>query len=105
MCVQVLRDTSYQRKYNVRPVQLDELDAGLVHVKSEPAAEEVQGDSLQHLSEAAAPGLPCQSGELSERFEPVLSLALQQLRRDVDNTCSVLGISPGQSQIIIIIIL
>ena len=80
VCVQVLRDTSYQRKYNVRPVQLDELDAGLVHVKSEPAAEEVQGDSLQHLSEAAAPGLPCQSGELSERFEPVLSLLSWMLK-------------------------
>lgn len=99
--IQVLRDTSFQRKYNVRPLlQLSELDAGgLISIKSEPVCEVAAavGPHQQHAAGSEASG--ALAGELScdaERIEPVLSLALQQLRRDVDNTCSVLGISPGE---------
>ena len=37
-------------------------------------------------------------GDLArEQIEPVLSLAIQQLQKDFDNTCVALGIHPGES--------
>ncbi|KAF4520180.1 hypothetical protein B566_EDAN003892 [Ephemera danica] len=90
--------------------EVNELDAGLAQVKSEPVAADVaavqapqplqQQQQQQQLTNTASTS-GALGGELScdaERIEPVLSLALQQLRRDVDNTCSVLGISPEPSQ-------
>lgn len=71
---EVLRDTSFQRKYNLRPVDLGGVGTGYVE---DMEAGECVGDLAR------------------EQLEPVLSLAIQQLQKDFDNTCVALGIHPG----------
>lgn len=73
---EVLRDTSFQRKYNLRPVDLGGVGTGFVE-DMEP------GECVGELAR--------------EQIEPVLSLAIQQLQKDFDNTCVALGIHPGES--------
>lgn len=73
---EVLRDTSFQRKYNLRPVDLGGVGTGFVE---DMEAGECVGDLAR------------------EQLEPVLSLAIQQLQKDFDNTCVALGIHPGKS--------
>lgn len=73
---EVLRDTSFQRKYNLRPVDLGGVGTGFVE---DMEAGECVGDLAR------------------EQLEPVLSLAIQQLQKDFDNTCVALGIHPGES--------
>ncbi|XP_070151092.1 DNA-binding protein D-ETS-4 isoform X1 [Polyergus mexicanus] len=70
---EVLRDTSFQRKYNLRPVDLGGVGTGYVE---DMEAGECVGDLAR------------------EQLEPVLSLAIQQLQKDFDNTCVALGIHP-----------
>ncbi|CAL7948300.1 unnamed protein product [Xylocopa violacea] len=70
---EVLRDTSFQRKYNLRPVDLGSVGTGFVE---DMEAGECVGDLTR------------------EQIEPVLSLAIQQLQKDFDNTCVALGIHP-----------
>ncbi|XP_053972664.1 DNA-binding protein D-ETS-4 isoform X2 [Hylaeus volcanicus] len=70
---EVLRDTSFQRKYNLRPVDLGSVGTGFV--------------------EDMEPG-ECVGDLTREQIEPVLSLAIQQLQKDFDNTCVALGIHP-----------
>ena len=72
---EVLRDTSFQRKYNLRPVDLGSVGTGFVE---DMEASECVGDLAR------------------EQIEPVLSLAIQQLQKDFDNTCVALGIHPGE---------
>lgn len=72
---EVLRDTSFQRKYNLRPVDLGSVGTGFV--------------------EDMEPG-ECVGDLTREQIEPVLSLAIQQLQKDFDNTCVALGIHPGK---------
>ncbi|XP_046613987.1 uncharacterized protein LOC124302180 isoform X1 [Neodiprion virginianus] len=70
---EVLRDTSFQRKYNLRPVDLGGVGTGFV--------ENMEGSE-------------CVGDLAREQIEPVLSLAMQQLQKDFDNTCVALGIHP-----------
>ncbi|XP_051166411.1 DNA-binding protein D-ETS-4 isoform X1 [Leptopilina boulardi] len=70
---EVLRDTSFQRKYNLRPVDLGSVGTGFV--------EDMETDE-------------CVGDLTREQIEPVLSLAIQQLQKDFDNTCVALGIHP-----------
>ncbi|XP_012288118.1 DNA-binding protein D-ETS-4 isoform X2 [Orussus abietinus] len=70
---EVLRDTSFQRKYNLRPVDLGSVGTGFV--------EDMEGNE-------------CVGDLAREQIEPVLSLAIQQLQKDFDNTCVALGIHP-----------
>jgi DNA-binding protein Fis len=49
------------------------------------------------LQSASQPDLGCEV----EQIAPVLSMALEQLKNDVDNTCNVLGISTGKTQILL----
>lgn len=65
----VLEDTTFQKRFNLRPVPLE-----LGNVKME---ENSGGDDL------VAPDI-----------DRVLSMAIEQSKRDVDSTCTVLGISP-----------
>lgn len=74
---EVLRDTSFQRKYNLRPVDLGGVGTGYVE---DMESGECVGDLAR------------------EQIEPVLSLAIQQLQKDFDNTCVALGIHPGESR-------
>lgn len=75
---EVLRDTSFQRKYNLRPVDLGGVGTGYVE---DMEAGECVGDLAR------------------EQLEPVLSLAIQQLQKDFDNTCVALDIHPGGSRL------
>ncbi|XP_023248400.1 uncharacterized protein LOC106643502 [Copidosoma floridanum] len=71
---EVLRDTSFQRKYNLRPLDLGVVGTGFVEDMAE------SGECVGELAR--------------EQIEPVLSLAIQQLQKDFDNTCVALGIHP-----------
>lgn len=75
---EVLRDTSFQRKYNLKPVDLGSI--GTAYVEEMVVVE---------------PG-ECVGDLAREQIEPVLSLAIQQLQKDFDNTCVALGIHPGK---------
>ncbi|XP_049780291.1 DNA-binding protein D-ETS-4 isoform X1 [Schistocerca cancellata] len=70
-----LRDPSFQKKYNLKPFEFAGLGSGFV--------------SEERLDLQLGLGSTC-----TERMEPVLRLAIEQLRRDVGETCSQLGISP-----------
>ncbi|EFA02538.2 DNA-binding protein D-ETS-4 isoform X1 [Tribolium castaneum] len=73
---EVLRDTSFQKKYNIKPI-----DFGFIgDIKMEEPDENAQRDLMR------------------EKIEPVLSLAIEQMRKDVDTTCAALGISPDPTQ-------
>lgn len=69
-----LEDTSFQKRLNLRPIPLE---LGSVKMEESSGGD----DSL------VAPDI-----------DRVLSMAIEQTKRDVDNTCTVLGISPGESR-------
>lgn len=75
-----LEDTSFQKRLNLRPIPLE-----LGSVKMEESS---GGDD----NALAAPDI-----------DRVLSMAFEQSKRDVDSTCTVLGISPGESFVACII--
>ncbi|KAK4886884.1 hypothetical protein RN001_003155 [Aquatica leii] len=78
---EVLRDTSFQKKFNIKPFDFGLMD----NIKMEVP------DDRDIIN-------PC-SDELSrENIDPVLNLAIEQMRKDVNNTCAVLCISPDPSQ-------
>ncbi|KAJ8980200.1 hypothetical protein NQ317_003765 [Molorchus minor] len=81
---EVLRDTSFQKKYNIKPI-----DFGLF--SGEIKMEEPEGGQEDLMSTCNEP-IP------RENIEPVLNLAIEQMRKDVDTTCATLGISPDPSQ-------
>lgn len=88
---QVLRDTSFQKKYNLKPIDF-ELGTGFVgNIKMEEPDQPMPEMDVQEMT----------NEELTrEKIEPVLSLAIEQMRKDVDNTCTVLGISQGKENTI-----
>ncbi|XP_011503533.1 PREDICTED: DNA-binding protein D-ETS-4 isoform X2 [Ceratosolen solmsi marchali] len=71
---EVLRDTSFQRRYNLRPIDFGTVGTGFVEDMAE------SGECVEDLA--------------CEQIEPVLNLAIQQLQKDFDNTCVALGIHP-----------
>ncbi|GBP07299.1 DNA-binding protein D-ETS-4 [Eumeta japonica] len=73
-----LEDTSFQKKFNLKPVFLE-----LGEVKMEESSGGA-GTSEEAL--------------VDPNIDRVLSLAIEQSKRDVDNTCTVLGISPDPMQ-------
>jgi len=83
---EVLKDTSFQKKYNLKPFDIGSLGfGGTVPRKAVKPMDtgEPDGD-LEQLDR--------------DTIEPMLSLAIEQMRKDIDTTCSVLGISPGESR-------
>lgn len=74
-----LEDTSFQKRLNLRPVPLE-----LGSIKMEDGGE---GNGAGGEEALATPDI-----------DRVLSLAIEQTKRDVDNTCTVLGISPDPMQ-------
>lgn len=67
-----LEDTSFQKRLNLKPIPFE-----LGTVKMEESS---GGDDAL----------------VTPDIDRVLSMAIEQSRRDVDNTCTVLGISPGE---------
>lgn len=99
---EVLKDTSFQRKYNLKPFDIGGVGTGF------------KSDIKMETDESAAVGNgACKEGTASERvdgtaeggvcvdiaqerIEPMLSLAIEQLKEDLNNTCTVLGIAMGE---------
>lgn len=92
---EVLKDTSFQRKYNLRPFDIGGVGTAF---KSEVKMEEesVKGDCGG--SGSGGEGGVCGVDIAQERIEPMLSLAMEQLREDLSNTCTVLGIARDPAQ-------
>ncbi|KDR08401.1 DNA-binding protein D-ETS-4 [Zootermopsis nevadensis] len=87
---EVLRDMSFQKKYNLKPFDFDGLAASgfLAGVKVE--ADEAGASCSVVKGEEGSSTLMT--------IEPVLSLAIEQIRVDISNTCSVLGIASDLAQ-------
>lgn len=77
---QFLRDTSFQKKFNIHPI---DFNFGDIKMEQEPN----DTDDLM---------MGCDQQISRETIEPVLNLAIEQMRKDVDDTCTLLGISPGK---------
>ncbi|XP_045480060.1 DNA-binding protein D-ETS-4 [Harmonia axyridis] len=77
---EALRDTSYQKKYNTRPIDLDLLES---YIKMEEDEKSPQDQLNEQLAR--------------ENIEPVLNIAIEQMRKEVDKTCATLGISTDPS--------
>lgn len=71
---QVLKDTSFQKRYNLVPVPVGELGTGFAMTEQTAASLDLPQDEI----------------------EPMLSLAMEQLKSEVQGTCAVLGITRGQ---------
>ncbi|ENN80509.1 hypothetical protein HUJ04_005409 [Dendroctonus ponderosae] len=79
---QFLRDTAFQKKFNVHPIDF-------TFVNGDIKMEEPDQEDLI---------MGCDEQISRESIEPVLSLAIEQMRKDVDDTCTLLGISPDPSK-------
>uniref|UniRef100_A0A1B6E6Z2 ETS domain-containing protein n=1 Tax=Clastoptera arizonana TaxID=38151 RepID=A0A1B6E6Z2_9HEMI len=89
---EVLKDTSFQKKYNLKPFDIGGLGTAF---KTEIKMETVDSPEPGRHHEG---GEVCGVESMQDNIEPMLSLAIEQLKEDVNNTCSALGISrdPGQ---------
>ncbi|KAL1506764.1 hypothetical protein ABEB36_006067 [Hypothenemus hampei] len=76
---QFLRDTSFQKKYNIHPIDFPFVNGDIKMEEPDPE----HGDLM----------MKCE-----EQIEPVLNLAIEQVRKDVDDTCTLLGISPDPAK-------
>lgn len=88
---EVLKDTSFQRKYNLKPFDLGGLGTAY-KVKMEEESKSSSASSTSTTpatvsSTSAVVDLPQESF-----VEPMISMAIEQLKEDVVNTCSALGI-------------
>lgn len=89
----VLRDTSFQKKFNIKPFDLPKAAADFDSNQKDVKMDEVESGSG---SSKATESNEIVEELTSEKIEPVFSLAIEQIRKDVDNTCNVLGISSGE---------
>lgn len=80
---EVLKDTSFQKKYNLRPFDIAGLGTGYqTEIKTEDGKSTLKEDVCDvNLAEGI--------------IAPMLSKAIEQLMQDVDNTCIMLGIPRG----------
>lgn len=79
---EALRDTSFQKKFNIRPIDFGFLGSDI-------KMEEPEHDDLMRT---------CNEEMVKGNIEPVLNMAIEQMRKDVNNTCATLGISADPSQ-------
>lgn len=86
----VLRDTSFQKKFNLKPFDLLKTENLIQPSEKDVKMEEENGSAKSVENNEIVEELT------SEKIEPVFSLAIEQIRKDVDNTCNVLGISSGE---------
>jgi len=90
---EVLRDMSFQRKYNLKPFDFDGLAASGF----------LAGTDTRVKIETEEAGTSCsvakgEEGSALMNIEPVLSLAIEHIREDINNTCNVLGIASDLAQ-------
>lgn len=81
---EVLRDTSFQKKYNIKPI-----DFGFMTTQIKMEEPEEQKELMS----------TCQEQLARENIQPALNLAIEarieEMRKDVDSTCTALNITPG----------
>lgn len=75
-----LEDTTFQKRLNLRPIPLE-----LGSVKMEESSGGAGDVEL-----------------VTPDIDRVLSMAIEQSKRDMDSTCTVLGISPGESNLFLV---
>ncbi|KAI4462544.1 ets [Holotrichia oblita] len=84
---EVLRDTSFQKKYNIKPI-----DFGFMTTQIK----------MEEPDETVPKELISQEQLVRESIEPALNLAIEarieEMRKDADSTCTALNISPDASQ-------
>lgn len=80
---EVLRDTSFQRKFNIRTFDLGFMNQDIKMEEPEQNAAS-QNELLRHE-------------QMREHIEPVLNMAIGEMRKEVDKTCAALGIVRGRS--------
>lgn len=81
---EVLKDTSFQKKYNLRPFDIEGLGTGFqMEAKDKPE----KGSLKEEV---------CDMNLTEGSIAPVLSKAIEQLMQDVDNTSIMLGIPRGK---------
>lgn len=80
---EVLRDTSFQRKYNIRTFDFEFINQSIKMEEPEQGSS-TQSELLRHE-------------QMREHIEPVLNMAIGEMRKEVDKTCATLGISRGMS--------
>lgn len=84
---EVLKDTSFQKKYNLRPIDIEGLGTGFQpEIKNEDCTKNTLKEDVCDVN--LAEGI----------IAPMLSKAIEQLMQDVDNTCIMLGIPRGELQ-------
>jgi SAM pointed domain-containing ETS transcription factor len=89
---EVLRDMSFQRKYNLKPFDFDGLAAS-GFLAGTDARVKMETEEAGASSCSVAKG---EEGSALMNIEPVLSLAIEHIREDISNTCNVLGIASGE---------
>ncbi|XP_026464431.1 DNA-binding protein D-ETS-4-like [Ctenocephalides felis] len=88
-----LEDTSFQRRLNLRPLSLEALWPSTgKQDRDEIAQEELDGNMDFLHMDLDFDGL--EQLDVEEDLRPVLSMALEQVKKDVMATCSLLNISP-----------
>ncbi|CAH0765592.1 unnamed protein product [Bemisia tabaci] len=98
---EVLKDTSFQKKYHLRPFDMGDLGTGF-QPEANGAGAQVQKQEPEEVE--SAPKVKSEPEQLAkdnifgvdlsqEGIGPVFSLALEQLKKDVHNTSTILGIS------------
>ncbi len=97
---QILKDTTFQKKYNLQPVDIQGLGTGF---QAEVKVEEKKCDSTTTAeitdcssSTHALKEDVCDVNLTEGIIAPMLSKAIEQLMQDVDNTSMMLGIPRGK---------
>ncbi|KAL0269009.1 UNVERIFIED_CONTAM: hypothetical protein PYX00_010756 [Menopon gallinae] len=88
----VLRDTSFQKKFNIKPFDVPS-DESSTASGYRPDEKEVKMEGESSGGSKNTEGSEIVEELTSEKIEPVFSLAIEQIRQDVDNTCNILGIA------------
>jgi len=90
---QCLQDTSFQTKYNLKPFNFG-LTTGFVSEKASSKLKTTNQDRSEDIKKEPSSQTPPVATNLSDvKIEPVLDLAVQQVRKDIETTCEMLSIS------------
>jgi len=97
---QCLQDTSFQTKYNLKPFDFG-LTTGFVSEQSSTKLKAMQRSDVKKepQSEGATQGHKPLKPTLSDvKMEPLIDLAADQVRKEINNTCEMLSISSNPRQ-------
>lgn len=92
----VLRDTSFQKKFNIKPFEIPRATTPNANPNATGFPEADKEIKMEANTSEENKGDEIVEELTSEKIEPVFSLAIEQIKRDVDNTCNILGIASGK---------